>query len=103
MKRHPTDYVELLFGLAFLATGAGFIVRQTTSRDFDPSWIAAIALVAVGCAFLAVTLVNRPRAGAGEAPLEPVVTPSEPSEPRDMREPGEQSQSESQSEWPLNT
>jgi 4-amino-4-deoxy-L-arabinose transferase-like glycosyltransferase len=94
MERHPTDYVELLFGLAFLATGAGFIVRQTTNRDFDPSWIAAIALVAVGCAFLAVTVVNRPRAGAGEAPLERVVTPGEPSETSETRAPGEESQTE---------
>jgi hypothetical protein len=63
MERHPTDFVELLFGLAFLATGAGFIVRQTTDRTFDPAWIAAIALVTVGAAFLALTLAHRPRAG----------------------------------------
>ena len=61
MQRHPTDFVELLFGLAFLATGAGFIVRQTTDRTFDPAWIAAIALVTVGAAFLALTLAHRPR------------------------------------------
>ena len=66
LERHPTDFVELLFGLAFLATGAGFIVHQTTSRTFDPSWIAAIALVTVGAAFLAVTLLHRPR----ELPVE---------------------------------
>ena len=65
MERHPTDYVELLFGLAFLA----------------------------------VTVVNRPRAGAGEPPLERVVTPGEPSETSETREPGE----ESQTEWPSNT
>ena len=62
MERHPTDFVELLFGLAFLATGGGFIVRQATSRTFDPAWIAAIALVTIGGAFLALTLVHRPRA-----------------------------------------
>jgi len=61
MERHPTDYIELLFGLAFLATGAGFIVHQTTDRAFDPAWIAAIALVSIGGAFLAVTLLHRPR------------------------------------------
>jgi hypothetical protein len=61
MHRHPTDFVELLFGLAFLATGAGFIVRQITDRTFDPAWIAAIALVTVGAAFLALTLAHRPR------------------------------------------
>jgi hypothetical protein len=64
MQRHPTDFVELLLGLAFLATGAGFIVHQTTDRTFDPAWIAAIALVTIGAAFLAVTLLHRPRTDA---------------------------------------
>jgi hypothetical protein len=91
MERHPTDFAELLFGLAFFATGAGFIVHQTTNRNFDPSWIAAIALVAVGCAFLAVTVLHRPRVDAVEAPLEPVAAPSEPS------------QSQAQSDWPSNS
>ena len=61
MERHPTDYVELLFGLAFLAAGGAFIVHQTTDRSFDAAWIAAIALVTIGGAFLAVTLLHRPR------------------------------------------
>ena len=61
MERHPTDFWELLFGLAFLATGAGFVVRQATDRTFDASWIAAVALVAIGCVFLAVTVLHRPR------------------------------------------
>ena len=49
MQRHPTDFVELLFGLAFLATGGGFVVQQTTDRTFDAAWIAALALVTIGC------------------------------------------------------
>jgi hypothetical protein len=61
MERHPVDFVELLFGLAFLAAGGAFIVHQTTDRSFDAAWIAAIALVTVGGAFLAVTLLRRPR------------------------------------------
>jgi hypothetical protein len=61
MERHPTDFVELLFGLAFLAAGGGFIVHETTDRAFDAAWLAAIALVTIGCAFLAVTLFHRPR------------------------------------------
>jgi hypothetical protein len=61
MDRHPTDFFELLFGLAFLAAGGGFIVRQTTDQSVDPAWIAAIALVTVGCAFLALTVLRRPR------------------------------------------
>ncbi len=62
MERHPTDFLELLFGLVFLASGAGFIIHQTTDKTFDIAWVAAIALVTVGCAFLAVTLLHGPRA-----------------------------------------
>lgn len=65
MNRHRTDFVELLFGLVFVAAGAGFVVHQTTDTTFDAAWIAAIALVTVGVAFLSVTLSNRP----GPAPL----------------------------------
>ncbi|HEV7525299.1 MAG TPA: hypothetical protein VGP92_10050 [Acidimicrobiia bacterium] len=61
LDRHRTDFVELFFGLAFLAGGAGFIVHQTTDREFDTAWIAAIGLVTIGLAFLAVTLLHRPR------------------------------------------
>jgi hypothetical protein len=64
MQRHRTDFVELLFGLAFLATGGAFVVQQTTDRAFDTAWVAAIALVTIGCAFLAVTLLHRPRGDA---------------------------------------
>ncbi len=61
MDRHRTDYVELFFGLVFIASGAGFVVHQATDRTFDAAWIAAIALVTIGSAFLAVTLLHRPR------------------------------------------
>jgi hypothetical protein len=76
MERHPTDFVELLFGLAFLAAGGGFLVRQTTDRVVDPAWVAAIALVTIGCAFLALTVLRRPR-----------TEPIEPFEPFDDRPP----------------
>jgi hypothetical protein len=62
MDRHRTDFVELLFGLLFVAAGAGFVVHQTTDRTFDAAWISAIAFVTVGVAFLSVTLFHRPRA-----------------------------------------
>lgn len=74
MDRHPTDFVELLFGLTFVATGAGFIVHQTTSQGFDAAWVAAVGLVTVGCALLAATLFRRPRPKAIDIPA---VVPSE--------------------------
>jgi hypothetical protein len=61
MQRHRTDFVALFFGLAFAATGTGFIVHQTTGHAFDASWIAATALVSIGCIFLGATLLRGPR------------------------------------------
>jgi hypothetical protein len=85
MRRHRTDFVELLFGLLFIGSGAGFVVHQTTDRSFDAAWIAAIALVTIGCAFLAVTLLYRPRSGsvvaAGALPSNG--TPSNDAPPND--------------------
>ncbi len=60
MDRHPTDFVRLLFGLAFLATGAGFIVHEASGRALDPEWIMAVAFVTIGVAFLAATLLHLP-------------------------------------------
>jgi hypothetical protein len=74
MQRHRTDFVELLFGLVFVAAGAGFVVHQTTDTSFDAAWIAAIALVTIGVAFLAVTLFNPPRS----APIAAAPGPSIP-------------------------
>jgi hypothetical protein len=79
MERHPTDFVELLFGLAFVAAGGAFILHQATDRSFDAAWVTAIALVTIGGAFLAVTLLRRPRPELGnERPVEvPVDEPVE--------------------------
>jgi hypothetical protein len=79
MKRHRTDFVALFFGLAFLAAGSGFIVHQTTGRAFDASWIAAVALVSIGCIFLGATLLRGPR--AAPLPASPAPTSSVPEPP----------------------
>ena len=76
MHRHRTDFVALFFGLAFLAAGAGFIVHQTTGRNFDATWIAAVGLVSIGCIFLGATLL---RGGARRSqPAAPVPAAPEP-------------------------
>ena len=71
MQRHRTDFVALFFGLAFLAAGAGFIVHQTTGRAIDATWIAAVALVSIGCIFLGATLLRGPRPSASVVPAPP--------------------------------
>ena len=81
MHRHRTDFVALFFGLAFLATGAGFIAHQTTGHAFDVTWIAAIALVSIGCIFLGATLLR-----TRSAPTPPVAA-APPTEPRTDDEP----------------
>jgi hypothetical protein len=84
MHRHRTDFVALFFGLAFLAAGTGFIVHQTTGRALDATWIAAVALVSIGCIFLGATLLRGPRSAPLAASAGP--TPSAP-EPPEMDEP----------------
>lgn len=60
MKRHSTDIVALLFGVAFCVTGAAFAVHETTGRAIDPAWVSAIGFVALGLIALAATLLRRP-------------------------------------------
>jgi hypothetical protein len=81
MQRHRTDFVALFFGLAFLATGTGFIVHQTTGHAFDASWIAAAALVSIGCIFLGATLLRGPRSSAPVPAAGPAVPDAEAEEP----------------------
>ena len=65
MKRHATDIVALLFGLAFAVAGAAFLVYETTDRRVDPAWVTAISLITLGGAALTITLARSPRAGGG--------------------------------------
>ena len=60
MKRHSTDMLALLFGLAFGATGAAFLVHEATGNEFDPAWLSAIGFVVLGCIALTATLLRRP-------------------------------------------
>jgi hypothetical protein len=60
MKRHQIDLIALIFGLAFAMVGTGFLVNETTGRDFNPGWAAAVGLVTLGLVALATTLVRRP-------------------------------------------
>jgi hypothetical protein len=67
MKRHPTDIVALLFGLAFAIAGASFIVYETTDRTVDPAWVTGGGLILLGAIALAMTLARavRPSAPSG--------------------------------------
>ena len=62
MKRHSTDMLALLFGLAFGAAGSAFLVHEATGRAVDPAWVSAIGFVVLGCIALAATLLRRPHA-----------------------------------------
>ena len=58
MKRHSPDIIALLFGLAFLGTGAGFIVHETTGHRLDPTWVSAIGFLVLGSIALIFTLLR---------------------------------------------
>jgi hypothetical protein len=85
MKRHRTDMLALLFGLAFAAVGATFLVREVVDTEIDAAWVSAVAFVLLGVVALATTLL-RPRgddAGDAEAApafAEPAVSSAPPSE-----------------------
>src|SRR5262249_31145121 len=65
MKSHRIDLVALLLGLAFLMTGAGFIIHETTGRDFDPGAAAALGFIILGVVALVATLLRPKRELAG--------------------------------------
>jgi uncharacterized membrane protein len=67
MKRHPTDLVALLFGLAVVGLGAAFLVHENTGRGVDAAWASAIGFVVLGLVALGVTLLGRRQAGAAPA------------------------------------
>lgn len=68
MKRHPLDIIALLFGLAFCVTGAAFLVNELADRSFDPAWVAAIGLVALGAVALLATVARPRRVNDAETP-----------------------------------
>ena len=58
MKPHRTDLLALLFGLAFVISGALVIVSQATSVSVDPHWGAALGLIVLGIVALTATLAR---------------------------------------------
>ncbi len=68
MRRHSTDVLALLFGLAFAISAALVAVTQATSVEVSPQWGAAVGLIVLGAVALAAT-VTRAQTGPtiGEA------------------------------------
>jgi hypothetical protein len=60
VKRHRTDLIALLFGLAYLGAGTAFLTHQLSDRPIDVAWLSAIGFVALGMVALLATLVRRP-------------------------------------------
>ena len=60
MKRHPTDLISLLFGLAFAITAAGVLAYELADADIDPAWVAAVSCIFLGIVALVTTVVRRP-------------------------------------------
>lgn len=67
MTRHPTDFLSLLAGLAFVIIGA-LALTDGLAWDVDASWIVAIALVVVGVG----AIVGARRPGADDASTETI-------------------------------
>ncbi|HET9728257.1 MAG TPA: hypothetical protein VFR41_02500 [Acidimicrobiia bacterium] len=61
MKRHGTDLIALLFGLAFIMVGGAFVVYENTDTQVDATVLGAIGLVVLGLVALVATLTRTPR------------------------------------------
>ena len=77
MKRHTTDLVALLFGLAFAGAGATFLVHQLSDRQIDAAWVAAIGFVVLGVVALTATLLRAARDESVEPIADEVPQPEE--------------------------
>lgn len=64
MRAHKLDVVSLVFGLAFTALGLVFIGFANPWRvvliDLDWSWLAPVALIALGVLVMAPLLRRKP-------------------------------------------
>ena len=61
MKRHRTDVIALILGLAFAMVGAGFIINEVTNADFNGGAAVAVGLIILGVVALLVTLLRPKR------------------------------------------
>ena len=60
MKRHATDLIALLFGLAFAGAGTMFLFHQLSDRHLDAAWASAAGFAVLGVVALAATLLRLP-------------------------------------------
>ena len=75
MKKHSTDLVALLFGLAFAIAGAIVLVTQATSVDVSPQWGAAVGLIVLGVVALVATVARAGTDAYSRAPIEEPAAP----------------------------
>lgn len=52
MKRHPVDFVSLVFGAFFIVVAGIFLSRDFDAFTVDVRWIWPAVLVVIGLAFL---------------------------------------------------
>jgi hypothetical protein len=81
VKKHSTDLVSLVFGLAFAALVAWWAVAHATDTRADGRWLLVGVLGAVGVVILVSTLVGRGPSAPVPAPAEPDAAMDEPAGP----------------------
>lgn len=72
MRRHSTDLVGLLFGIAFAVAGAAFLLHETTDAAVNPAWVSGLGLMFLGAVALVATLAR----GSGRRHVEPTASES---------------------------
>jgi hypothetical protein len=70
VKRHSTDLVGLLFGLALLMFASSVIGIELSDSNIHPAWAVAVGFVTLGAVALVATLVHRPQPAPQIEPAE---------------------------------
>lgn len=61
MRKHPTDFVSLIFGLIIIGTAIAVLVYRYTDVDLDLRFAVPIAFVSVGVLGLVGSVVAQRR------------------------------------------
>ena len=67
MRSHPIDLLSLIAGVLFTGLAAAYIVGAYTELRLEPQYVFPIALVALGLAGLAGSLIAQRRSDAAVA------------------------------------
>lgn len=67
MRKHPTDFVSLIFGLIVIGTAISVLVYRYTDADVDLRYAVPIAFVSLGVLGLVGSVIAQSRSNRHES------------------------------------